>query len=170
MLAHQLLDESFDIMLWSLEQSDPMGWLDIPEAAYALVEETDGYFKNALDRTKYASRFPKAAKEGYLLTATEFIEKLIKLLDKPHLFAKTPRLDDFAIFSFVHQFVFNDKACFDAEDFPSLHRCLASILASELFLKVIPKYPGWQSGDERRVFLRWSDELLLGEVQPRARQ
>ena len=44
-LAHQLLDKSFNIMLWSLEQSDPMGWLDLPEAAYVLVEETDGCFK-----------------------------------------------------------------------------------------------------------------------------
>ena len=92
------------------------------------------------------------------------------MLDKPHLFAETPRLDDFAIFPFVHQFVFNDKAWFDAEDFPSLHRWLESLLALELFLKVIPKYPRWQSGDEKRAFLRWSDELLLGELHPLAQQ
>ena len=45
MLALQIVDESFDIMLWALEQSDPMGWLDMLEAGYALVEETDGSFK-----------------------------------------------------------------------------------------------------------------------------
>ena len=44
-LAHQVVDESFDITLWALEQSDPMGWLDMLEAGYALVEETDGSFK-----------------------------------------------------------------------------------------------------------------------------
>ena len=31
-LVHEVLDASFDIMLWALEQSDPMGWLDMPEA------------------------------------------------------------------------------------------------------------------------------------------
>ena len=60
--AHQLLDKSFDIMLWSLEHSHPMGWLDMPEAAYALVEETDGCFKKARHHTKYASRFLRLPK------------------------------------------------------------------------------------------------------------
>ena len=106
-LDHRVLDESFDIMLWALEQSDPMGWLDMPEAGSALVEETDSSFKNVLDRTKYASRYPEAAKDCHLRTKTEFI----------------------------------DKAWFDVEDFPSLHHWLESILASELFLKVMPKYP-----------------------------
>lgn len=35
-LAHQVLDESFDIMYRVLEQSEPMGWLDMPDAGYAL--------------------------------------------------------------------------------------------------------------------------------------
>ena len=50
-LDHQVLDESLDLMLWALAQSDPMGWLDMPEAGYALVKETNGPFKNELDRT-----------------------------------------------------------------------------------------------------------------------
>ena len=44
-LDHRVLDESFDIMLWALEQFDPMGWLDMLEAGYASVEETDAFFK-----------------------------------------------------------------------------------------------------------------------------
>ena len=146
-LDHRVLDESFDIMLWALEQSDPMGWLDMPEAGYALVEETDSSFKNALDRTKYASRYPEADKEGHLRNAMEFLEKLERMLDKSYLFADTPRLADVAIFPFVRQFAFIDKAWFDAQDWPSLHRWLESVLASELFLKVMPKYSRWQSGD-----------------------
>ena len=146
-LDHRVLDESFDIMLWALEQSDPMGWLDMPEAGSALVEETDSSFKNALERTKYASRFPEADKEGHLRNATEFLEKLERMLDKSYLFADTPRLADVAIFPFVRQFAFIDKAWFDAQDWPSLHRWLESVLASELFLKVMPKYSRWQSGD-----------------------
>ena len=153
-LSHQVLDESFDIMLWALKQSDPMGWLDMPEAGYALVKETDGSFKNALDRIKYASHHPEANKESYFCTATEFLEKLDRMLDKPHLFEETVRLADVAIFPFVRQFAFIDKAWFDAQDWPSLHRWLESILASELFLKVMTKYPRWQSGDEKTHFLQ----------------
>ena len=148
-LDHQVLDESFDIMLWALAQSDPMGWLDMPGTGYALVKETDAPFKHALDRTKYASRYPKAGKEGHLRTAMEFLIKLDRMLDKSYLFADTPRLADVTIFPFVRQFAFIDKAWFYAQDWQSLHRWLKRILASELFLKVMLKYPNWQSGDEK---------------------
>ena len=152
MLAHDVLDESLDIMLWALEQSDPMDWLDLPEAGYVLVEETDGSFKKALDRIKYASRYSKADKESHRRTATEFLEKLNSMLDKPHLFSDTPKLADVAIFPFVRQFAFIEKSWFDAQDWPSLHRWLESILASDLFLKVMPKYSRWQSGNEKTRF------------------
>ena len=151
-LEDQVLDESFDIMRWAMDQSDPEGWLEMPEAGYDLVEETDGPFKKALDRTKYASRYPDANKDDHLRTAQEFLKKLDSMLDNQHLFADTPRLADVAIFPFVRQFAFIDKTWFDAQDWPRLHRWLESHLASELFLNVMPKYPKWQSGDGKTLF------------------
>ena len=74
------------------------------------------------------------------------------MLDKLHLFSDTRGLADVAFFPFVRQFAFIDKAWFDGQDWPSLHRWLESILASELFLKVMPKYSKWQSGDEKTRF------------------
>ena len=44
------------------------------------------------------------------------------------------------------------QSWFDAQDWPSLHRWLESILASDLFLKVMPKYSRWQSGNEKTRF------------------
>jgi len=29
-----VIEESFDVMLWALERSDPEGWLAMPEAGY----------------------------------------------------------------------------------------------------------------------------------------
>ena len=129
-----------------------MGWLDMPEAVYASVEETNGSFKNTLDRTKYASCYPKADKEGHLFATMEFLEKLDRMLDKSYLFADTSRLPDVAIFPAVRQFDCIDNAWFDAQELPSLHCRLESILASELFFKIMPKYPEWQSGDEKTRF------------------
>ena len=73
-LEDQVLDESFDIMRWALDQSDPEGWLEMPEAGYDLVEETDGPFKKALDRTKYARRYPETNNDDHLRTAQEFLK------------------------------------------------------------------------------------------------
>jgi len=53
-----VLDESLDIMLWALGKNDPNHWLNVPEEAWELIARNDGPFKSALDRTKYATRYP----------------------------------------------------------------------------------------------------------------
>ena len=54
-----VIDESLDIMIWALTRNDPQGWLDMPEVGWRLIEQFDGPFKDALDRTKYAVRHPE---------------------------------------------------------------------------------------------------------------
>ena len=151
-LTDQVLDESFDVMLWGLKQSDPEEWLDMPETGYALIEQTDGPFKISLDRIKYSSRYPEADKDAHLRTATEFLKKLNSFLDEGYLFSDKPRLADVAIFPFVRQFAFIDKAWFDAQDWPRLQRWLENFLASKLYLNAMQKYPKWQNGDDRTLF------------------
>ena len=57
----QVIDESRDIMIWALQQSDPRGWLCPWQAdrefCDAFLDRLDGPFKQQLDRYKYASRF-----------------------------------------------------------------------------------------------------------------
>ena len=56
-----VIDESREIMIWALQQSDPRGWLrlwqDDPAFCDAFLDRLDGPFKQQLDRYKYASRF-----------------------------------------------------------------------------------------------------------------
>ena len=147
-LTDQVLDESLDVMRWALEQPDPEEWLDMPEAGYALIEQIDGPFKTALDRIKYASRYPEADKDEYVFAATEFLGKFDRLLDQGYLFSDKPRLADVATFPFVRQFAFIDKAWFDSQDWLRLYRWLESLIRSELFLNVMQKYPRWKHGDK----------------------
>ncbi len=53
-----VIEESWDIMVWALEQQDPQGLLDatIVPQANALIEQNDNEFKYWLDRYKYADR------------------------------------------------------------------------------------------------------------------
>ncbi len=55
----QVLDESLDIMRWSLSQSDPQRWLDIDETFTGLIQRFDEEFKPLLDYYKYADRHPR---------------------------------------------------------------------------------------------------------------
>ena len=81
LLDDTVLEESLDIMLWSLTENDPEKWLS-PEIGTldemkALIEEADGPFKYNLDRYKYAIRYEEGTDPVHHRTeGTEFLKKL----------------------------------------------------------------------------------------------
>ena len=56
----EVIDESLDIMIWALRRHDPEGLLQMPDPGWDWINRCDGPFKHALDRTKYATRYPDA--------------------------------------------------------------------------------------------------------------
>ncbi|MFY0595005.1 MAG: glutathione S-transferase [Cognatishimia sp.] len=151
-VADDVIDESLDVMKWALGQSDPEGWLNMPAAGHDLIAEADGPFKKALDRTKYASRYPDANPEDQRIQAHAFLHRLNNQLTTPFLFGETPNLADMAILPFVRQFAFIDKARFDTENWPNLSRWLESFLVSDRFQSIMAKYPKWVEGDAPTLF------------------
>ncbi|MGJ8544042.1 MAG: glutathione S-transferase [Sulfitobacter sp.] len=140
--AQGAIDESLDIMKWALAQHDPEGWLDMPDGGHALIEQADGPFKSALDRTKYAIRYPDADPAASRAEAHAFLARLeaqmgLWLFDRPCL-------ADYAILPFVRQFAFIDKPLFDAQPMPRVQAWLARFTASERFAQIMPKYAPWQ--------------------------
>ncbi|KHA50655.1 glutathione S-transferase [Sulfitobacter geojensis] len=149
-LSDQVIDESFDIMLWALNHADPQGWLNMPAEGHALITRVDGPFKTALDRTKYATRYPDEDPKEHRAAAASFLTELDAQIDG-HIFGK-PTLADFATLPFVRQFAFIDKPWFDAQPWPDLQAWLTAFLASDLFAQIMLKYPPWQSGDAPLLF------------------
>jgi len=145
-----VIDESLDIMLWALRQRDPEGWLEMPAEGFDWIARCDGPFKRALDRTKYASRYPEEDPEAQRALAGAFLSELDARIET-WLFGR-PSLADFALLPFVRQFAFIDRARFEAEDWPALQGWLARFLESERFLGVMGKYPPWQAGDPPTLF------------------
>ena len=92
------------------------------------------------------------------------------MLDKQHLFADNPRLADVAIFPFVRQFAFIDKTWFDAQDWRAFIAGWRAILPQIFFLTSCQSIPSGKAGMEKRSFLRRSDAVLLGKLQPIAQQ
>lgn len=145
-----VIDESFDIMQWALSQSDPEGWLQMPASGQDWITESDGPFKHALDRTKYAARFPGEDAEVHRAVAHDFLARLDDQIDT-WIFVR-PTLADFAILPFVRQFAFIDKARFDAQSWPALQDWLERFLTSDRFAAVMDKYPQWRDGDAPTAF------------------
>jgi glutathione S-transferase len=143
--ADGVIDESLDIMVWALAQNDPEAWLAMPDTGFDWIARADGPFKTALDRTKYAARYPASDPLQHRSIASDFLAELNQSLGR-WIFER-PTLADFAILPFVRQFALIDKAWFDAQPWPRLQAWLESFLASDRFAMVMRKYPQWREGD-----------------------
>jgi glutathione S-transferase len=137
----RVLEQSLDIMHWALQQHDPSRWLDIDrDNSQALISENDGAFKQALDKYKYASRFPEQSAASYRSQAEVFLCKLEQALqDWPFLSGAHLSLTDVAIFPFIRQFAAVDANWFAQAAYPKLQAWLQARLESSLFLEVMAK-------------------------------
>ncbi len=145
-----VIDESLDIMKWSLAQNDPEDWLDMPDEGWDLITKSDGPYKSALDRTKYANRYPDSDPAEQRAKAGEFLTDLNMRIDS-WIFDR-PTIADYAILPFVRQFAFIDKAWFDQMPWPDLQAWLERFLTSKRFAGIMTKYPQWKQDDEVTLF------------------
>jgi len=136
-----VIDESLDVMIWALENSDPEGWLEMPAAGHDWISENDGPFKRALDRTKYETRYPDCDPAEQRALASEFLDRLNDQIGE-WIFDR-PTLADYAIAPFVRQFASIDKDWFNAQPWPHLQAWLERFMTSERFAAIMTKYPAW---------------------------
>lgn len=143
-----VIDESLDIMLWTLRRNDPEGWLGANDAVLTemltLIAKNDGDFKHHLDRTKYAVRYEGADPEVHRDAAQQFLAVLAERLETtPFLMGAHPMLADWAIFPFIRQFANIDRARFDACNTARLREWLDWGLASARFQTIMRKGSRW---------------------------
>jgi len=144
-----VIDESWDIMQWSLRNNDPQHWLGANEqhlqAALPLVIENDSTFKHSLDCYKYPERFPDHTQDFYRTAGEAFLQTLESRLSATQfLLGDTLSIADAALLSFVRQFAAVDAAWFATAPYPHLRAWLERFTRSELFAKVMQKFPVWQ--------------------------
>lgn len=148
-----VIEESLDVMLWTLRQNDPLAWLD-PEIAdeatmVDLIQECEDGFKSHLDRYKYANRYEDANPAEHRAKAEIFVQNLnTRLEGSPYLFGTRPALADYAIAPFIRQFANTDRAWFDQTPYPHVHKWLAEFLGAEIFTSIMEKLPVWKPGDD----------------------
>jgi len=143
----QVIDESYDIMLWALAKNDPESWLSGRDDT--LINTLDGPFKTALDCYKYSKEGAETARE----TASEFLLTIdATLASQPHLSGAQFGLADAASATFIRQFANVDRTWFNAQPWPHLRAWLENFLASSRFEAIMQKYPKWHAGDPATLF------------------
>ena len=153
----RVIDESLEIMLWALEQSDPEKWLDENRNKLShineLIQKNDFHFKPNLDRYKYSVRYPESTVKNYRNLGERFLEHLERRLTlTTYLVGERKTLADTAIFPFIRQFSGVDPEWFQDAPYPKLRYWLQQWVESELFQHVMPKYAQWKEGNTPIVF------------------
>lgn len=148
----KVIDESWDILKWALNQNDPDNWLGNDNEflldAEILIETNDFSFKEDLDHYKYADRFPEHPAEHYRQACEEFIEELEENLSE-HQFLLADRLTlaDIGVFPFIRQFSLVDKDWFDQSRYKNVKNWLNKMIDSKLFRDAFQKHKLWKTGD-----------------------
>lgn len=148
----EVIDESLDIMRWSLRTNDPDGWLEADQAtSEALIETNDGSFKTHLDRYKYADR--DETKIEHRTAGMDILRGLDERLSgRANLCGDDMSLADAAVLPFVRQYAQVDRAWFDSQAVPHLKRWLDRHLSSTLWERIAVRVPPWAEGDPPTFF------------------
>jgi glutathione S-transferase len=150
----QVIDESWDIMRWALQQNDPRGWISISREMYTnaeqLVARNDTTFKYHLDRYKYPQRFPELTQAEHRTHAEQVLRTLEdRLAGTAHLLGDSMSIADAALFPFIRQFACVDTEWFTNSPYQSLRCWLDSISGMSLATEIMAKHQPWKPGDQQ---------------------
>lgn len=137
----RVIDESLDIMRWALASNDPDGWLQADADAMAtLLAGNDGPFKQALNRYKYADRYPEHPMTYYRDQGCEFLRVLEGRLERgAWLCGERMTLADAAIAPFIRQFRGVDPAWFAQAPYPRVREWIEAFIESTLFTAIMAR-------------------------------
>ncbi len=153
-----VIDESLQIMLWVLEQSDPKDLLHSIDArlagdALTLIKRFDVDFKTSLNRYRCAKRYREDNVEELRTECEAFLRDLEHRLScHGFLISDKESVADLAIMPFIRQFAKVERQWYLSSPYPLVRRWLDSYLQSRLFSKVMFKYPLWKEGQEGIFF------------------
>ena len=133
----KVIDESLDIMKWSVSVNDPDSWfVNNINHQLEIISINDKEFKKWLDRYKYHDRYPEYSVEYY----REKCEKI--LASEKFLFSKNISLADIALFPFVRQFSNVDIIWF-RKRFIHLSGWKDGLIGMEIFQAMMKKFEIW---------------------------
>ena len=162
---NQVIDESIDIMIWSIRRSNMHELLGENEnkksqEIFSLIETNDKIFKYHLDRFKYASRFNSKDLETHRDAGMEILLSLNNRLKNcsnkgKSLFLVNAKetLADWAIWPFVRQFRIAENKKFDQNnELKFLRAWLNYFFTHKNYPIVMKKIEPWEKQSEPLFF------------------
>lgn len=153
-----VLEESLDVMLWALNETDPD---DLLQSEYecslseilTLINTFDHSFKVSLEQYKCAKRYRENNVVEYREACEQFIQTLESRLNShKFLMSNKESLADIALLPFIRQFARVERQWYLQSPYPQVRQWLNNYLQSPMFTKVMAKYPIWLEHNEEVLF------------------
>ena len=153
-----IIDESIDVMVWALTQSDPNNLLyshdkqKLPRML-ELIHRSDHEFVHALQKYRAASRYHDSNEEECRDDCCEWLMEIERALTKhAYIMGETPSLVDYAILPFIRQFSRVDKKWYGQSPLPYLRSWLVNHYNDPTFSKAMFTHPKWKKGADDVMF------------------
>ncbi|MCK6264425.1 glutathione S-transferase [Vibrio sp. ZSDE26] len=147
-----VIEESLEVMLWALSESDPDDLLDSenPQSLATmihLIAEFEQEFIPAFNAYSCAKRYH----EDNVVECRENCETHIQELERrlnqhQYLFSDKESLLDIALMPFIRKFARIERQWYLQSPYPKLRQWLDSYLQSAMFSKVMEKHELWLEG------------------------
>lgn len=144
-----VIEQSFDIMLWVLQQSDPNNLLHSHDASalphmLTLIAKFDHEFKVKLEQYKCAKRYKEDTVIEHRQACEPYLQDLEqRLSQQPFIISAQESLADIAILPFIRQFARVERQWYLQAPYPRVRQWLNQYLQSRMFSKVMTKHPLW---------------------------
>ena len=171
-LKDLVFDESFDIVVWSLNNNDELNLLnpykENKKNTIRLISKIDNEFKYHLDRYKYSSRYEndhdflgKLKHRNIALSFLNEIEEVLK--ENTYLYQNKISILDLCIFPLIRQFKIADIEWFrNNQRLKNINSWLEGILNEDFFKIIMRKYKPWESSKAPEYF---SYDLEIRRIQ-----
>lgn len=150
-LEDKVIDESYDIVNWVIEQSNIFNdnlesdQIDLTES---LIKKFDDEFKYHLDRYKYVTRYENTDSDFHKAECLKILVDLEATASNDKwIFGENLNKLDISILPFIRQFRIANPEWFDSlEEISRIKKILNNYLDSEEFKKIMFKYDEWELG------------------------
>jgi len=162
--SSKVIDESLEVMLWALNESDPDNLLrksasPVPDTKQLLpdmlqlINQFDVEFKTCLEQYKCAKRYHESNLNECRQACEVYIRNLEqRLTEHAFIMDEHESLADIALLPFIRQFARIERQWYLQSDYVHVKQWLNRYLQSPLFTKVMAKYPLWNENSEVDVF------------------
>ena len=154
----KVLEESLDIINWSLEQNDP-NKLKVNDKVTRKINDKyiqlfDSDFKFHLDRYKYSSRYNISNSEIHRNKAQNLLTEINTMLEgKDYIGGQCMSLLDISILPFVRQYRIADINWFDNHlGLRNINNWVNIFLNTEILASIMTKYKVWEKEDPPILF------------------